>query len=116
MIRLKRVYEAPLPDDGQRILVERLWPRGVTKEKAAIDLWMKEIAPSTELRKWFHHSPDRWEEFRHRYIAELKERPDLLSELKHHMQSGPVTLIFSARDEDRNSAVELKEFIGGQSD
>ena len=111
MIRLKRAYEEPASKDGLRILVERLWPRGVSKERAAIDLWLRELAPSTELRKWFHHAPEKWDEFRQRYWAELKEKGDLLALLKHRTSEGPVTFVFAARDEQRNSAIALKEYL-----
>jgi uncharacterized protein YeaO (DUF488 family) len=110
-IRLKRAYVAPSDDDGTRILVERLWPRGVSKEKAAIDLWLKEVAPSTELRKWYGHDPDRWEEFRRRYRAELDDKGEVLDDLRRRLREGPVTFVFAARDEGRNSALILKEFL-----
>jgi uncharacterized protein YeaO (DUF488 family) len=110
-IRLKRAYEEPSKDDGTRILVERLWPRGVSKEKAAIDLWLKEVAPSTELRKWYGHDPDRWEEFRRRYRAELDGRREVLDDLKRRLKEGPVTFVFAARDEEHNSALLLKEYL-----
>ena len=111
MIRLKRAYEKPAAEDGERILVDRLWPRGLTKQKARIDLWMKGIAPSTELRKWFGHDPSKWEEFQRRYTAELKEHPDLIKELKQKARGATVTLIYAARDEVHNEAVVLKEFV-----
>src|SRR4051812_45962224 len=95
-IRLKRAYEEPSPEDGTRILVQRLWPRGVGKDEAAIDLWLKEIGPSTELRQWFGHGPDRWEEFRKRYWAELDQKGDLLDDLKQKVKEGPVTFVFAA--------------------
>ena len=112
-IRLKRVYEPPSKEDGVRILVERLWPRGLSKEKAAIDQWTKEIAPSPELRKWFGHDPARWEEFRRRYRAELDQKSDLLHGLKQRIRHGPVTLVYAARDESHNSALLLKEYLEG---
>jgi len=111
MIRLKRVYEEPSKQDGLRILVERLWPRGVSKAKAAIDLWLKDLAPSTELRTWFHHDPERWNEFQKRYEAELSEKGDLLTLLKHRITEGTVTFIYAASDEERNSAIALKEYL-----
>jgi uncharacterized protein YeaO (DUF488 family) len=111
MIRLKRAYEAPSSDDGTRILVERLWPRGVCKEEAAIDLWLKEVAPSTELRKWYGHDPDKWEEFRRRYLAELDAKREVLDDLRRLLESGPVTFVFAARDEEHNSALLLKEYM-----
>lgn len=110
-IRLKRAYEPATEDDGTRILVERLWPRGVSKEKAAIDLWLKDIAPSAGLRKWYGHDPARWEEFRGRYRAELDDRAEALDELKRRLKEGPVTFVFAAKDEERNSAVALKEYL-----
>lgn len=114
-IRLKRAYDAPAPDDGQRILVDRLWPRGVSKDAAALDEWMKEIAPSTELRKWFHHDPTRWDEFHQRYLAELRDKGDLLASLREKARKGAVTLIYSARDEVRNDAVVLRDLLLGCS-
>ena len=111
MIKLKRVYEKPLKEDGFRILVERLWPRGFTKERAAIDLWLKDISPSSELRKWFGHDPARWEEFRNRYWAELTEKKEFSASLKQKSKQGTVTLIYSSSDEKHNSAVALKMFL-----
>lgn len=110
-IRLKRAYEEPSKDDGTRILVERLWPRGVSKEEAAINLWLKEVAPSAELRKWYGHDPDKWEEFRRRYRAELDDRREMLDDLKRRLKEGPVTFIFAAKDEEHNSAVVLREYL-----
>lgn len=111
MIHLKRAYDASAKQDGLRILVERLWPRGVSKDKAAVDLWLKDLAPSTELRKWYAHDPEKWEEFRKRYWAELSEQGDLLALLKHRTTEGNVTFVFAASDEERNSAVALKEYL-----
>ena len=111
MIRLKRAYDEPSKQDGLRILVERLWPRGVSKEKAAVDLWLKDLAPSTELRKWYGHDPEKWDEFRERYWLELGEKGDLLTLLKHRTTEGNVTFVFAASDEERNSAVALKEYL-----
>ena len=111
MIRLKRAYDEPSKQDGLRILVERLWPRGVSKEKAAVGLWLKDLAPSTELRKWFNHDPEKWNEFRKRYWSELSEKGDLLTLLKHRTAEGNVTFVFAASDEERNSAVALKEYL-----
>ncbi len=110
-IRLKRAYEPADETDGRRILVDRLWPRGLTKEKAKIDLWLKEIAPSTQLRKWFGHDPARWEQFRSRYKAELTQNHAVLAKLKDAARRGNVTLIYSARDEEHNQAVVLKQFL-----
>jgi uncharacterized protein YeaO (DUF488 family) len=110
-VHLKRAYEAPSSADGVRILVDRLWPRGVRKSDAAIDRWMKEIAPSTELRRWFGHDPKRWDEFRHRYRIELSRHEDLLNELRAIARKGPVTLVYAARDEDHNEAVMLRDVL-----
>lgn len=112
MIRLKRVYDEPTKQDGLRVLVERLWPRGVSKEKAAVDLWLKELAPSTELRKWFSHDLAKWGEFRKRYRAELEGKGDVLVLLKHRATEGTVTFVYAAHDEQHNSAVVLKDFLG----
>lgn len=111
MIRVRRAYDDPSRQDGLRILVERLWPRGVSKEKAAVDLWLKDLAPSTELRKWFSHDPEKWDEFCERYWAELREQGDLLTLLKHRTTEGNVTFVFASRDEVHNSAVALKQFL-----
>jgi len=111
MIKLKRAYEKPAKDDGERILVERLWPRGLTKEQAKIDLWLKDVAPSAELRKWFGHDPDRWVEFRQRYLKELRQNTDPIKLLKRKAKEGTITLIYAARDEDHNSALVLKQFL-----
>ena len=114
-VRLKRAYEPQAPSDGTRILVDRLWPRGVTKAAAAIDQWIKELAPSTALRKWFGHDPGRWREFRRRYAAELRERPDELRALRDQAKRGPVTLVYSAHDEAHNDAVVLRDILLGRS-
>ncbi len=111
MIKLKRAYEKPTKDDGERILVERLWPRGLTKLEAKIDMWLKEIAPSTELRRWFGHDPDKWDDFRQRYQKELKHKDDLIKLLKRKAKAGTITLIYSARDEEHNGALVLKRFL-----
>lgn len=111
MIVLKRAYEPASKDDGFRILVDRLWPRGLTKEKVAADLWLKDIAPSTELRKWFGHDPKKWIEFRKKYERELKEKPDLLDQIRSKVKHGKVTFVYSAKDEQHNDAVVLKEFL-----
>ncbi len=111
-IRLKRTYENPDEADGFRILVDRLWPRGVKKERARIDLWFKDIAPSNELRKWSGHDPEKWGEFKERYFSELDARPELIDLLWHKIEEeGKVTLVYSARDEDHNNAVALKDYI-----
>lgn len=111
MIRLKRVYEAPSQEDGERILVERLWPRGCTKERAAVDLWLKDIAPSPELRRWFGHDPARWDQFQKRYQAELQEKPEIVQLLRQKDADGTLTLIFAARDLEHNSALVLKQYL-----
>lgn len=108
-IRIKRVYEQPDKHDGRRILVDRIWPRGLTKEKAAIDLWLKEIAPSAELRKWFNHDPSKWDEFKERYLAELKGNSEQVRLLKQELDKGIVTLVYAAKDEEHNQAVVIQE-------
>ena len=108
-IKTKRIYEKAEKEDGIRILVDRLWPRGFTKEKAAIDLWLKEIAPTTELRKWFNHIPEKWPEFKKRYRGEIRSNKESLSQLKEYIQKGPVTLIYAAKDEEHNAALVLLE-------
>ena len=110
-VRLKRAYERPAAEDGTRILIDRLWPRGVKKAEAAIDQWMKDIAPSTELRKWFGHDPARWPEFRRRYAAEIHRHPDQLAVLRALARKGPITLVFAARDELHNDAVVLRKVV-----
>ena len=112
MIQLKRVYEAAAEDDGARFLVERLWPRGIRKLDLKMDAWVKEAAPSSELRRWFGHDPERWSEFRSRYFAELKAQRDLLRPIVEAARKGTVTLLFSSRDEEHNNAVALKQFLG----
>ena len=110
-IRIKRVYEPAVKPDGFRILVDRLWPRGIKKEDAHVDVWLKEIAPSNELRKWFNHDPEKWEAFHKRYLAELQLSPateELLEQAKKH---ATVTLVYSAKDELHNQAVVIKEFL-----
>jgi uncharacterized protein YeaO (DUF488 family) len=110
-IQIKRVYEKPDPKDGFRILVDRLWPRGLTKEKAAVDLWLKDIAPSTELRKWFGHDPEKWKEFQKKYLKELKENKEAVDTLKEHLKKGTVTLLYAAKDEAHNEAQVLKDYF-----
>lgn len=110
-IKIKRVSEQPDKDDGIRILVDRLWPRGLTKEKARVDLWLKEIAPSTELRKWFGHDPDKWKRFRGRYETEIKRQGELIKVLKRKAREGTITLLYAARDEKHNEALVLKQFL-----
>jgi uncharacterized protein YeaO (DUF488 family) len=113
-VRLKRAYEAPAASDGRRLLVDRLWPRGLSKTEAAIDEWVKEIAPSTGLRKWFGHDPARWDEFRRRYAEEIAGHADLLAHLRALARKGPVTLVYSARDEIHNDAVVLRQVMLGR--
>jgi uncharacterized protein YeaO (DUF488 family) len=110
-IKIKRVYEQPDKKDGERILVDRLWPRGLTKEKASVDLWLKDIAPSTELRKWFDHDPEKWKSFRGRYETEIRHKDDLIKVLKQKAREGTITLIYGARDEKHNEALVLKQFL-----
>lgn len=112
-IRLKRAYEPASPDDGVRILVDRLWPRGISKEKAAIDDWMKAVAPSTALRKWFGHDPAKWDGFVQRYRAELAEKGQALDDLHRLAQKGVVTLVYGARDMQHNEAVVLRDVLCG---
>ena len=113
-VRLKRAYEAASPQDGVRILVDRLWPRGVAKADAALDGWMKDIAPSAPLRQWFAHDPARWDEFGQRYTEELRGRADLVEQLRERARQGPLTLVYSARDEAHNDAVVLREVLLGR--
>lgn len=110
-IQLKRAYEPPGEQDGCRVLVDRLWPRGVSREKMQIDLWLKEIAPSDALRKQFHHDPERWEEFKRRYFAELDGKSEAVQELLKKAAGGRITLIYGSREERRNNAAALKEYL-----
>jgi uncharacterized protein YeaO (DUF488 family) len=110
-VRLKRAYDPSAGEDGTRVLVDRLWPRGVKKQEAAIDYWAKDLAPSSELRKWFGHDPARWEEFRERYAAELRLHPEEIEKLRTLARRGPITLVYAAHDQMHNDAVVLKEFL-----
>ena len=110
-IEIKRVYEEPSRADGTRVLVDRLWPRGLTKERAQVDLWMKDVAPTTELRKWFNHDPSKWTGFQSRYREELKSKADLLAELKQKAAKGTVTLVYGAKDEVHNEAAVLQSLL-----
>jgi len=110
-IKLKRIYEQPETSDGVRILVERLWPRGLSKEKAKVDLWLKTAAPSTELRKWFNHDPEKWEEFKTLYFAELETNPDALTPFAELLKSENLTFIFASKEKRLNSARALKEYL-----
>jgi uncharacterized protein YeaO (DUF488 family) len=111
MIKIKKIYDLPTGDDGIRILVDRLWPRGLSKEKAKVDLWLKEIAPSDKLRKWFSHDPKKWTEFREKYFKELGHNRELVDLIIHKDKEGNVTLLFGAKEEKFNNAVALKEYI-----
>jgi uncharacterized protein YeaO (DUF488 family) len=110
-LRIKRIYDAPTRSDGFRLLVDRLWPRGVSKKRAKLDDWMPELAPSTELRKWFGHDPERWNDFRRRYRAELARKPSLIKSIRDRLLDGRVTLLYAARDTTHNQAHVLKQFI-----
>ena len=110
-IRIKRVYEQPDEADGRRILVDRLWARGLSKDKAKVDVWVKEIAPSTELRHWYGHDPNKWPEFKSRYAVELNTKPDKVEEILGEVQMGIVTFLYSSKEEQLNNAVALKEYI-----
>jgi len=113
-IFLKRAYEPSSPSDGSRILVERLWPRGLSKQRAKIDLWAKEVAPSTPLRRWFNHEPSKWSEFKRRYLRELRTHPEVLARILDRVRAGPVTFVFASREPRFNNAVVLKAFVEGQ--
>lgn len=108
-VRIKRVYDEPHEDDGRRVLVDRLWPRGLSKDKAGVDDWMKDIAPSNELRQWFGHRSDRWEEFRRRYLEELDRNAEQLATLQEWSKRGRVTLLFAAKNTEQNNAVVIRE-------
>ncbi|MBT0651619.1 DUF488 domain-containing protein [Geomobilimonas luticola] len=111
MIRIKRIYDPPASEDGRRVLVDRLWPRGIAKDAVRLDDWLKEIAPSDELRKWFGHDPAKWEEFRERYRAELQSHAETLATLRVTAKKGTVTLLYGAKDEEHNNAMVLKELL-----
>lgn len=111
VLKLKRAYEAPEPCDGLRVLVDRLWPRGVSKSTAQIDLWLKEIAPSTELRKWYGHDVSKWARFRDQFYRELDGIPEVIGQLIEHVRRGTVTLVYGAKDQGHNNAVALKEYL-----
>jgi uncharacterized protein YeaO (DUF488 family) len=116
LIKIKRVYEKPLKDDGKRILIDRLWPRGLKKEDARIDEWIKEIAPSNELRKWFNHDPNRWDEFKNRFFAELRGERELIDGIIDMARKSRVTLLFGSKEERFNNAVALKEYLEKRMD
>jgi len=111
MFKTKRVYERPEDGDGLRVLVDRIWPRGVSRDKGRIDLWLREIAPSDSLRKWFAHREDRWEEFKKRYLAELKDKDELVRKLRELEKKNTITLLYAARDSERNNAQVLLMFL-----
>lgn len=110
-VQIKRIYTPPAAGDGCRVLVDRLWPRGISKEKARLDFWLKEVAPSTTLRRWFAHDPAKWAEFRKKYLQELKDQPGALQLLREQVRKGPVTLLYAARDEVHNEAEVLRELL-----
>jgi uncharacterized protein YeaO (DUF488 family) len=110
-IRIKRAYESPIDSDGYRILVDRLWPRGISKEKAKIDYWPKALAPSNELRRWYGHDPKKWSEFKSRYFAELDGNPELVKELLQSIRKGQATFVYSSKEQRLNNAVALKEYV-----
>ena len=113
-IAIKRVYDEPSESDGTRILVDRLWPRGLTKEKAKVDKWLKEIAPSNEIRKWFAHDPKKWPEFQSRYKEELESRAEQFATLKQEARKGAVTLLYGAKDQEHNEALVLHQMLRGR--
>ena len=113
-IRTKRVYETPARSDGRRILIDRLWPRGVSKAAAKIDFWAKSVAPSNELRRWYGHEPAKWEEFRRRYFAELKANPAGMAELRAHLGRGTVTVVFGSKETRLNNATALREYLSAR--
>jgi uncharacterized protein YeaO (DUF488 family) len=110
-VKIKRVYEVPENSDGYRILVDRIWPRGLSKEKAGVDMWLKDAAPSSELRKWFGHDPGKWEVFKKRYFEELDNNPEAIEQIKKESKKHHVTLLFGAKNEEYNNAVALKEYL-----
>ena len=114
MITLKRVYDEAAPEDGVRFLVERLWPRGIKKTDLRLEAWLKDIAPSAELRRWFSHDPEKWSEFRRRYFAELDSRPGACEPIRIAARHGPVTLVYSSHDTEHNNAVALKEYLSAR--
>ena len=113
MLKIRRVYDPPSKADGRRVLVDRLWPRGMKKEAARVDEWMRDISPSDGLRKWFSHDPSKWKDFRIKFRKELKSKHDLVEKLRNYSRQGTVTLLFSAKDEEHNNAVVIKEVVEG---
>ncbi len=112
----KRVYDPPASEDGYRVLVDRLWPRGLSKEKAAVDSWLRDIAPSNELRKWYHRDPAKWDEFQRRYFLELNDRPELVDELLAKCAAGAVTLLYSSKEPEFNNANALRDYLTQRMD
>jgi uncharacterized protein YeaO (DUF488 family) len=110
-VRAKRIYVPAQPGDGHRVLIDHVWPRGMSRERARLDEWARELAPSDELRTWFDHAPERFQEFRSRYLKELGSHPDLLAQLRARAEKGPVTIVYAARDEQHNNAVVLAELL-----
>lgn len=110
-VQTKRIYEPPSPADGHRVLIDRLWPRGISKEKARIDEWARDLAPSDELRRWFGHRPERFEEFKARYTEELRDHAEAIAALRRRARSGTVTLVYAARDSDHSNAAVLAPFV-----
>jgi uncharacterized protein YeaO (DUF488 family) len=115
-ICLKRVYEAPSVNDGYRVLVDRVWPRGITRQRLQVDAWLRDLAPSTALRKWFAHDPDKWQQFKRRYFSELEEHTEAVGHFRDKINDGQVTLVYSARDEQFNNAVALREYLESLTD
>lgn len=114
MFQVKRVYDQPSKTDGLRVLVDRLWPRGLTKERAAVSVWMKDLAPSAELRKWFGHDPVKWRDFQTRYRKELHAQVQVLQQLRHESRAHVITLLYAARDTEHNEALVLKDVLDGE--
>lgn len=110
-VSFRRIYDSPGADDGRRILVDRLWPRGVSKERAKIDFWAREVAPSDELRQWYHHDHEKWSEFKRRYFAELDANPEAVAELERQLGNGSVTLVFASKEEKFNNAAALRDYL-----
>ncbi|MEN8265259.1 MAG: DUF488 domain-containing protein [Nitrospirota bacterium] len=110
-IKIKRAYERPSSTDGFRILVDRLWPRGISKDKAKVELWPRELAPSTELRRWYGHDPEKWSDFKSRYFSELDGNPEMVEELLEYVRKGKVTFVYSSKEQQLNNAVALKEYV-----
>jgi uncharacterized protein YeaO (DUF488 family) len=116
MIKIKRVYDAPSQEDGTRILVDRLWPRGLSKERAQVDLWLREIAPTHELRKWYSHDPAKWQEFKARYAKEMKDKEDLIGEILRKAKGGTITFLYGSTEQRLNNAVALKEYVEAKAE